>query len=221
MSTAVPSSAEIEDQKVVSRRGTPTWEMAYMYPRQGQWTEEEYLALDTGRLIEFTDGCLEFLPMPTLSHQFILEFLFDQLRAFLKQSGTPGRASFAPVPVRLWKDRYREPDLFYLRPERLRKNLKYPDGVDLAMEIVSGGDEDRKRDLETKPQEYAEAGISEYWIVDPERRTITVLILDGNAYRVHGEFGAGQTATSVLLDGFAVSVDGTFAAGEELEPPKE
>jgi Uma2 family endonuclease len=219
MSTTVSPSrpTEAQEPKVVSRRGTPTWEIAYLYPEQGAWTEEDYLALNTNRLIELSDGCLEFLPMPTLPHQFILEFLFDELRAFLKRSGTGGRASFAPVPVRLRKDKYREPDLFYLLPERMKKGMKYPDGVDLAVEIVSGGAEDRKRDFETKPQEYAEAGISEYWIVDPEHRTITVLTLDGKTYRVHGEFGPGKSATSVLLDGFAVSVDETFAAGESLE----
>lgn len=220
MSTTVSPPAEAQEQKVVSRRGTPTWEIAYLYHEQGSWTEDDYLALNTNRLFELSDGCLEFLPVRTLPHQFILEFLFDELRAFLKRSGTVGRASFAPVPVRLRKDKYREPDLFYLRPERMKKGMKYPDGVDLAVEIVSGGAEDRKRDLETKPQEYAEAGLSEYWIVDPEQRTITILTLDGKKYRVHGEFGRGQTATSVLLDAFAVSVDETFAAGEGQENPR-
>src|SRR5947209_8290461 len=47
-------------------------------PRQGEWTEEEYLALTDhrARLVEFTDGFLEVLPMPTRAHQKILKFLF-------------------------------------------------------------------------------------------------------------------------------------------------
>jgi Uma2 family endonuclease len=55
--------------------------------------------------------------------------------------------------------------------------------------------------------EYAAAGIPEYWIVDPEQSTIRVLALDGDKYRLHGEFGRGQKATSVLLAGFEIQVD--------------
>ena len=55
-----------------SRRGEPTWELALLFPFQGEWTESAYLALDTNRLIELSDGCLEFLPMPTVLHQLIM-----------------------------------------------------------------------------------------------------------------------------------------------------
>jgi len=79
---------------------------------------------------------------------------------------------------------------------------------------VSEGPENRKRDLETKRNDYAAAGIPEYWIIDPEERQITVLILQGKEYREHGVFGSGTDASSVLLPGFAVAVDAVFAAGE-------
>ena len=67
----------------LSRPGEPTWEMALFYPLQGQWTEADYLALDTNRPIELSDGCLEFLPMPTPFHQWIAQFLFKALDAFV------------------------------------------------------------------------------------------------------------------------------------------
>ena len=79
---------------------------------------------------------------------------------------------------------------------------------------MSDDEEDRQRDLEVKRLEYAQAGIAEYWIVDPLEHKILVLTLDGSTYRVAGEFGPGATATSVLLPGFNVSVDAVFAAGE-------
>ena len=85
------------------------------------------------------------------------------------------------------------------------------------MEVVSEGAENRKRDLETKRQEYAEAGISEYWIVDPQEQRITVLTLDGQTYRVHGEFVPGMQATSVLLPGFSVDVESVFAVAKDSE----
>jgi Uma2 family endonuclease len=197
----------------VSRLGDPPWEIAFMYPTQGNWSEAEYLALDTNHLIEFSDGFLEVLPMPTLFHQRIMLYLLHLLEAFVA-AGALGEVVPAPVPIQLWAGKFREPDIFYLRSDPTRDPHSPPKGVDLAMEVVSPGKESRKRDLETKPDEYARAGIAEYWIVDPQEQHITVLTLDGSSYRVHGVFGRGETATSVLLPGFAVSVDATFAAGE-------
>ena len=83
----------------------------------------------------------------------------------------------------------------------------------MVVEVVSEDDEDRQRDLETKRREYAQAGVAEYWIVDPREHQIIVLALDDATYRVHGEFGRGTTATSVILPGFTASVDAVFAAG--------
>ena len=206
--------ASIEPPQVrpVTKKGEPVWEIAYLYPPQGEWHESEYLALDTNRLIEFDHGYLEFLPMPTMSHQLIVAYLYELLNTFILQ-GKLGRVLFAPLRVRLWPQKYREPDIVFLSTERLEKVTgEYPNGADLVVEVVSGSNEDRERDLETKRKEYALAGITEYWIIDPENHQITVLYLDGKQYVVHGEFGTGQQAASVLLDGFKVNVDAVFAA---------
>ncbi len=197
----------------VSRRGEPAWEVALLFPAQGEWTEAAYLALDTNRLVELSDGWLEVLPMPTLAHQFVVEFLFTLLKAFITGKAS-GRVLFAPLPVRLGSDKYREPDILYLRPERIRNLHGQPEGADLVMEVLSAGAENRKRDLETKPREYAAAGIAEYWTVDLEEQRIIVRVLDGPSYRVHGTFGPGDEATSVLLPGFAVAVDAVLAAAQ-------
>lgn len=196
-----------------SRLGEPTWEMALFYPRQGEWTETEYLRLDTNHLIELSDGCLEFLPMPTIFHQGIAQYLFEVLKAFVV-AGSLGEAFIAPLRIRLWSGKIREPDVVFLRHERIIDRRQAPNGADLAMEVVSEGAENRERDLQTKREEYARAGIREYWIVDPEEMRITVLTLDGQTYREHGVFGPGTKATSERLPGFELSVDAVFAAGE-------
>lgn len=199
----------------MSRRGEPAWELALLFPAQGQWSEAEYLALDTNKMVELVDGCLEVLPMPTYYHQLILKYLFRILEEFIAASGRPGTVLFAPMPIRLWDGHFREPDIVYVLPEHVPDRRGQPHGAALVVEIVSPGVENRQRDLETKRVEYARAGIAEYWIVDPEERKITVLTLDGAAYRVHGEFVASKRAASVLLAGFEVSVDEVFKAGEE------
>ena len=58
--------------------------------------------------------------------------------------------------------------------------------------------------------DYAKAGVEEYWIVDPAERCITVLVLTGDEYGTHGEFRGGN-ATSRMLTGFADSADQVFA----------
>ena len=60
--------------------------------------------------------------------------------------------------------------------------------------------------------DYAEAGIPEYWIVNPLDETITVLALRDGTYAEHGVFRRGQRATSALLPTFAVSVSEVFDA---------
>ena len=196
-----------------SRRGTPTWEMARFYPAQGEWDEEDYLALKTRQLIEFTDGVLEFLPMPDRIHQDLVKWLFKRLDRFA-ESSRQGQAYFAPLRVKTDEKKYREPDVVYLTNERDRQ---YPDrsrppfGADLVMEVVSEGEETRERDIRQKPLDYAAAGIAEYWIVDPENRTITVLSLEGTDYFPRGVFGEGEVAESALLPGFSVNVTECFA----------
>ena len=69
-----------------------------------------------------------------------------------------------------------------------------------------------KRDTEEKPLDYAEAGIPEYWIVNPLTDTITVLVLTGDTYDEHGVFHRGEQASSKLLDGFSLSVDDVLNA---------
>ena len=65
-----------------------------------------------------------------------------------------------------------------------------------------------------KRTEYAKAGIPEYWIVDPQRQTITVQTLTNGQYDEHGVFGIGDIASSVLLPAFSISAAETFAAAK-------
>lgn len=198
-----------------SRPGEPTWEVALLFPWQGDWSEEEYLALTrrTNRLIELNDGCLELLPMSTLFHQLLVEFLYLALKAWVEPRKL-GKVLFAPLPLRMGIGKFRDADVLLFRPEHVASPHQRLTGADLAVEIVSPGETSRERDLVTKRAEYARAGIAEYWIVDPEQQRITVLVLDGTAYREHGSFAPGQRASSVLLPGFEVAVADVFAAGQ-------
>jgi Uma2 family endonuclease len=202
--------------------GEPTWEIAYLFPAQGQWTETDYFDLDGiyqgFPLVELSNGRIEVLPLPTQTHQFIAALFYDILKAFVA-AHAPGVVLFTGVRVRLPEGEeagYRYPDVLYMKAENAhRRHDKYWDGADLVMEVVSPDPKDRERDLEVKAGEYARVRIPEYWIIDPEQRLIRVLTLEGQSYQVHGDFAPGTMATSVLLPGFAVSVDEILAAGSK------
>jgi Uma2 family endonuclease len=212
------SAGKVSTRKTVKagrngKIGEPTWDIALLFPRQGDWSEEEYFALETNRLVELSDGRLEFPSMPGTLHQWIALYLYELLKAFAYPK--LGLVLAAPLPVRLWPLKIREPDVvFMFREHRERVQEKVWEGADLAMEVVSSSAEDRRRDLIQKRAEYARAGISEYWIVDPKKHQITVLWLRGKRYIVHGKFKKGQAATSRLLEGFAVDVDAALAGPE-------
>lgn len=212
MSSAVLETSATYPPCPPRKPGEPAWEVAYLFPNQGEWSEEEYLALDTNRMVELCDGVLEVLPMPIPLHQLIVRFLLRQLEVFVAAHAA-GLVLFAPLPVRLWARQFREPDIAYFRPGRITDVRAQPNGADLVMEVVTEGAENRDRDLRVKREEYARAHIPEYWIVDPQEQMITVLTLDGETYREHGVYRAGEQATSVLLPGFAVNVSDVFAAG--------
>ena len=186
-----------------------TWEIARLFPAQGHWSEEEYLSLDTNHLIEFSHGQLEILTMPTFSHQRLVAFLYQLLKGFIEER-SPGVVMFAPLRIQLWSGKYREPDIVFMAAEHAdRLGEQFWRGADLVMEVVSP--DDPERDKVTKRREYAQAGIPEYWIVDPTDASITVLTLRGQEYALHGAFVAGESASSELLVGFKVDVSDVFS----------
>lgn len=199
---------------IASGPGEITWEVARLFPVQGHWTEHEFLSLPALHRFELSQGLLETLPRPTWVHALIGQFLVRLLDDFTKPRKL-GRAVPAPLFVRLWERELRQPDIVFCFYEHILDRQKVQNGADLAMEIVSEGKENRDRDLVKKRVLYAQAGIREYWIVDPQERTIYVLSLDGNEYRTAGEYHDGEQAVSLLVPGFSVEVTAAFAAGDE------
>ncbi len=210
----ISESPDNHDTDLTTTTGQPAWRVALFYPRQGSWTEADYLGLDGGPLVEFENGAIEVLDMPSKEHQRIVQFLYRWLFQFVSTANL-GEVFIAPLPVRLWQEKYREPDVVFVRSGR-QEHLGYPDGADLVIEVVSPDRESRRRDNVIKRSEYARAKIAEYWIVDPEQQLIEVLVCDqvSQTYRQHGIFVAEQTATSAMFSELAVGVDQVLTAGK-------
>jgi Uma2 family endonuclease len=197
-------------ESVRSQRGEPTWEIAQIFPRQGDWTVREYLHLPTERRVEYDRGRLEFLPVPTEWHQDIVAFLYDALRNFVRPRQL-GKVYFCGLRVRTQRRKFREPDVSFLRTEKFsRRKGRYWEAADLVVEVVS--EDEPNRDWVKKKAEYAKAGIAEYWIADPRDTTVTVFSLDPGTseYRQAGRYAAGEIARSVLLEGLTIDVAAAF-----------
>jgi len=205
---------EIATQETeVDVRPGPTTQVAELWPHQGEWREADYFALpDTNRLIELSEGALITPPHPTETHQRITLRLVLAFQSFVEAHDL-GVIRFAPLPVRLWPGKIREPDiLFVSRAHADRIGEQFYGPPDLVVEVLSPGT--RRTDRGVKMLEYARAGMSEYWLVDPDAHTIEIYTLDEGVYTLLGQSGAGQVARSQVLSGFEVSVDEVFA-----EPP--
>ena len=172
---------------------------------QGFWTQARYLELtnQSNRLLEFTDGRIEVLPMPTEQHQVISQFLFLALYFFVR--GIGGKVFYAPLRLRIRDGKFCEPDLLLVTDaDDPRCRNDYWLSADLVVEVISPDNPDR--DLIDKRKDYAEAGIPEYWIVNPVTGTVTVLVLSGGEYGEHGAFRSGEQANSPSLPGFSMDV---------------
>ena len=187
-----------------------TTDIAELWPRQGQWTETDYFNLpDSSRLVELSEGELSIMPPPSFTHQKILDNLYSLLKAFVVEHDL-GVTVFAPLAVRLWPGKIREPDiLFYTHAHQDRIDEQVSAPPDLAAEIISPGT--RKTDRHDKFYEYAQAGIAEYWLVDPEAKTIEVFVLSDGVYTLLVKAGVGETVNSHLLPGLKISCQQIFA----------
>lgn len=181
-------------------------------PLPERWTYEDWLRLpDDGFRYEVLDGELYMTPPPTIKHQRIVTELARHLGNFSteRQLGEvlvapcgvllPGQ----PVPV--------QPDVLFVATERLHLlGQEYAEGApDLVVEVLSPGN--WLYDRREKFLAYQEAGVAEYWIVDPRGGSIEVFVLEEGAYTLMGKFSGAETASSRVLAGFEVVVGEVLA----------
>lgn len=76
----------------------PAWQVALLFPEEGAWSQEDYLALDSNRFVEFSNGSIEVLPVPTTSHQMLVHYLCGLLSAYALRRGL---GTALPGPLRV------------------------------------------------------------------------------------------------------------------------
>jgi Uma2 family endonuclease len=165
---------------------------------------EEFLASDYFRA-EWVDGeVIEMSPASSL-HQDLVDFLAALLRHYTESRGG-GFVRSAPFQMKVGA-RGREPDVVYVAPENLERVKKnhIAGPADLAVEIVS--EDSVRRDREVKLREYREAGVREFWLVDPLVREARFLALNERGEYEPLASDADGNVRSRVLEGLWLKVD--------------
>jgi Uma2 family endonuclease len=147
----------------------------------GPYREPDYLGLPDEPRCELLYGRLVVTPAPTARHQHVVARVLHLLLDCADRNGDQALAS--PIDVVLAEHSVVQPDVIYVSAARSAIVRERIEGVpDLVVEVLSPGT--ARRDLGEKLRLYAEAGVAEYWIVDPAHQTFEFLVNAGDGFRV-------------------------------------
>lgn len=175
----------------------------------------DILSWDTQTRYELFNGQLTALAAPAISHQRISREIYLQLGNYLK--GKACEAFYAPCDVRLFekagdhpKDVYTivQPDLMVVCDPRKIDNHGVHGAPDLIIEILS--DSTQRTDRLVKFNLYCQAGVQEYWIVDPSTRTVAVYTLEDGTYHAAATYGADASVPVGILEDCKIDLPPVF-----------
>jgi Uma2 family endonuclease len=180
-------------------------------PAQGHWTYDDYAALpDDGQRYEIVNGVLVMAPSPNGAHQDAVLRLAHYLLMHVEFAHL-GKVRVAPFDVVLSPKHIFQPDVLVVLNAHLDRiqEKKLVGAPDLAIEVASPGTS--VMDRVTKSSIYAQTGVPEYWIVNTERRTIEVFVLEHDEYRSSGIFRGEQILPSRIVPDLPVAIERFFA----------
>jgi Uma2 family endonuclease len=177
-----------------------------------RYTYADYLGWDENIRAEIIDGDIFMMAPPLRLHQEISRNLVLIIGNFLE--GKPCKVYAAPFGVRLFPkkdesdDTVLEPDIVVICDRSKLDDRGCNGPPDLIIEILSPST--AQRDMLIKFRIYLQAGVREYWIVDPEAKTIHACVLQDNEYRV-SVYTDSQTAPVTTLPGCGINLKAVFA----------
>src|SRR5258706_2880781 len=146
------------------------------------WTYDEMVAElpETNLPVELWNGEIIMSPSPHPDHQRIVARFWNKLNQFVAPAGL-GECFLSPLDVVLTPRRVVQPDVFFITQARMDIVQDHVAGApELVMEVISAGS--WQRDRIQKKALYEQAGVTEYWIIDPDAATIEVFALGKGAY---------------------------------------
>lgn len=179
-----------------------------------RWQSQDLELLpDDGKQYEIVDGELYVSRQPHLDHQLVCTRIWELLQIWSRQTKA-GKAVFAPGVI-FSDDDDVVPDVIWMSRERLSTAL-YPDGKlhaapELAIEVLSPGPNNAKRDRQVKLKLYSRRGVLEYWIVNWQERYVEVYRRENAELRLAKTLYQNDVLQSPILPGFGTQVDQIFA----------
>ena len=179
------------------------------------WTYDDLRELpDDGRRWEIVEGALVEMTGPSTAHGRVMRNLLTHLVPVLNRAAADWYA--APLDVVLPDGSVVEPDLFAILPGgSARTTPRAVTGApDLVVEVVSPSN--RRHDTVTKRALYEKAGVREYWLVDPEARTVEILVLGGGTLHLRQRCAGADVVASPLLPEVAFRAAEAFTGLDEI-----
>ena len=172
--------------------------MTALAKEQSAW--EEYLALPENTLAEFINGEIYFMASPSRKHQEIISELHLAVGNYLKSKNNTCRVYPAPFGVKLERDKnnYLEPDITVVCDRNKLTDSGCEGAPDWIIEVASPSD--LAHDYITKLSMYREAGVREYWIVNPMDEAVLVYHLEEPDFGVHTFTFADRVTSRVFPD---------------------
>ena len=172
--------------------------------------EQFYWLVPDDRKADLIDGVIYIAPPDSLRANQLTGFVALLFQGFVEDRAAGGHVFFCRYAFRLSEFSAPEPDVAYVRPERvdLVEEGSMRGGPDIAVEIVSR--ESRHRDYDLKRRLYEEAGVPEYWIIDPVQQRVEFLVLEEGRYQL-APLEANRLFRSRALPGFWIDVDWLLA----------
>lgn len=162
--------------------------MPALQPQLQITTLEQYETLPEDARAEVFDGQIYYMASPSQEHQIISMELSTLLNTYLKSKKGTCRVFHAPFDVKLNDAPLTivQPDLMIVCDKNKLDEKRCNGAPDFIIEIVSPGNP--SDDYIRKPFYYKNAGVREYWIVDPRRKTVTVNYFEGNLLNIQYSF---------------------------------
>lgn len=179
------------------------------------YTFEEYLNYDDGtdNRYELVDGRLDLVNPPTIQHFLLAKFIERLLDAEINRLGLDWLC-FKETGVRTGKNKSRLTDICVVTSaqakELINESAVFETAPLLVVEVVSP--ESISRDYRRKRSEYAALEVSEYWIVDPLKNQVCVLLLEEGLYE-ESVFTGSQPIVSQTFPELSITVEQVLAAG--------
>jgi len=180
--------------------------------QEAYYTYTDLLQWDEDFRAELHDGEVVMMPPPLTVHQEILTELVVQIGIYLR--GKKGRVFAAPFGVRLFPKNDRsddtifEPDIVVICDQEKLDKHGCNGAPDFVIEIISPST--AKYDRVYKLRKYQKAGVREYWIVDPESKSVQVFILE-NGHYVSIAYDDTEKAPVSVLEGLEIDLQAVFA----------